>query len=121
MVDLWRTSGKGNRPVQNILTATLADALYKHIYFIGAVPFGQFNGRYFDGKAISLATFSTFKMNVIVMVMSGGTSLIAEGILQCSFVIQHLVDKSLVQEGFERAVYRHPIEGRRNIAFHISV
>lgn len=121
MFDLWRTSGKGNRPLQNILTATLTDALYEHIYFICTVPFGKFNHRDFYGKAISLATFGTFKMNVIVVVVSGGTGLITEGILQCSFIIKYLVDKSLVQKGLERAVHRYPIEGGRNIAFNISV
>jgi len=42
---------------------------------------------------------NALKMHVIMMVNGYGTIALAKGILQASFVVEYLVDKSFVKEG----------------------
>ena len=115
------TEGKGNLPVENLITTIFTYTLNKQVYLPGPVSFGEFYAGYFNPQAIGLPAFDTFKVYMVVVMIGGGAGVITESVFQTARIVQYFVDKSLVEESLECTVNRHTIERCRNFAFHISV
>jgi hypothetical protein len=49
-------------------------------------------------------------MHVIVVMVGEGTSFFTKRIFKATFIVQHFVDKSLVEKSFECSVNRYPVK-----------
>jgi hypothetical protein len=83
-----------------ILPAGVANSLNKQVYILRLIPLGKLNYRNFDLQAVGLTAPHTFKVNMVVMMVCGGTGFVAKGIFHSPLAIEDFMDKALVEESF---------------------
>ena len=67
---------------------------------MGSITFWQPNHGYLNVlKAIGLATVYALEMDMLVMMLGGGTMLLTEGVFKTTGVIEHFVNHTPVKKG----------------------
>ena len=58
---------------------------------------------------------------MVVVMVGSRARIVAQRVLQTSFIIQYLMDQSLIEECLQRTIYSHPVERIVDLFFNVAV